>query len=442
MGISFGRIGSAQPGSVAYPQPVSMSVPIEIPYKALDVPTPAGTGYISNLSPAQKQVVKAIWKFIIATTETGEAVVPVEMMYDLQNFALTAPGAQYASSKAAIEAGWFSEKKANKAIELARKEGYGVGMAKLKLIDLGFNVEKIRTSLWDSAGDDNPDIFMLRFLRARKWNIINSSIMLLKALKWRVDEDVLDLKSKSDKELDGMFPDFIKQMELGKFYMHGADKGDQPVTYLNVRMHHPGDQSPRTLEKLIVYIMETVRTLVKPPCEKASLVFDLTGFSLSNVDFSLVRYLLQIFEAHYPEHLGLVYIHGMPFFFWGVWKVIEPWLDPVVASKIRFTKKDQDLLQYIPAGHLPDTFKGGLSKYKYKYVPAKPDENVRMQDTETKNKQVEEWKSLMRRFEALSKEWAAAGTEQAVSTRNEEQIEKERIEVCRAIRAAYFKKDP
>src|SRR5689334_7816673 len=99
--------------------------------------------------------------------------------------------------------------------------------------------------------------------------------MLLKALKWRVDEDVLDLKSKSEKELDVMLPGFIKQMEMGKFFIQGTDNGNRPVAYLNVRLHHPGDQPSRSVEKMVVYIMETGRTLVNPPCETASLLFDL-----------------------------------------------------------------------------------------------------------------------------------------------------------------------
>ncbi|KAF9958137.1 hypothetical protein BGZ72_000814 [Mortierella alpina] len=375
-----------------------------LPRKAVDTPTASGTGYVTNLTPAQKEMVKAIWTFMIATAETGEAVIPVEMMNDLQHFALEGAGAQFDSSKAAIEAGWFSEKKAAKAIKLAQNEGYGVGMAKVSLMDLGFDIEKMRVSLWDSAGDNDPDIFVLRFLRALKWNIINSTTMLLKALKWRVDENILDLKSKSDTELDVMFPEFVKAMQQGKFYIQGTDNANRPVAYFNVRMHRPGDQSAKTVEKIVVYIMETGRTLIEGPCETVSLVFDLTGFSLSNVDFALVRYLLQVFEGYYPECLGQVYIHGAPFFFWGVWKVIEPWLDPAVAAKIRFTKKDQDLLEYIPAKHLPDKFKGGLNQFKYEYIPEKPDENKRMEDTQTKNKLVDEWKALMAKFEALTKE--------------------------------------
>lgn len=90
-----------------------------LPRKAADVPTSAGTGHVASLTPQQKEMLKALWKFMIATAETGEAVIPVEMMYDVQNFAMEGNGAQYASSQAAIEAGWFSEKNANKAIQLA-----------------------------------------------------------------------------------------------------------------------------------------------------------------------------------------------------------------------------------------------------------------------------------------------------------------------------------
>ncbi|KAF9937097.1 hypothetical protein BGZ67_001660 [Mortierella alpina] len=94
-----------------------------------------------------------------------------------------------------------------------------------------------------------------------------------------VDEEVFDLKSKSDKELDDMLPCFIQQLGLGKFYVQDTDNGNRPVVYLNVRMHRPGDQNARTMEKMFVYILETGRTLIKPPRETVSLLYDLTGVS-------------------------------------------------------------------------------------------------------------------------------------------------------------------
>lgn len=57
--------------------------------------------------------------------------------------------------------------------------------------------------------------------------------------------------------------------------------------------------------------------MVKPPGDKACLLFDMTGFSLRNVDFHMVKFLAEVFEARYPETLGLTLIHKAPFAFWG-----------------------------------------------------------------------------------------------------------------------------
>ena len=286
------------------------------------------------------------------------------------------------------------------------------------------------------------DSLLLRFIRARKWNTVNALNMLFKAFKWRLDEDIPSIKYSSDGTLNEQNPKFFEQLEMGKFYINGTDKDNRIVAYLNVRLHHPGDQPAKTLEKLTIYVMECGRVLLEHPVETVCLVFDLTGFGLSNMDFNMVKYLVTVFEAYYPESLGRIIIHGAPFVFWGVWKVIEPWLDPVVASKVRFTRKDQDLLEYIPANHLPTQYKGGLNKFKYSYPHAKAGENKSMEDTETKERLVAEWKSTFWKFEALTREWIKVGTKEATSTRSEAEIEAEREQIAKDLRVAFFKMDP
>lgn len=213
-------------------------------------------------------------------------------------------------------------------------------------------------------------------------------------------------------------------------------------SYLNVRLHKPNDQPAKTLEKLTVYVMEAGRVLLENPVETVCLVFDLTGFSLANMDFNMVKYLVTVFEAYYPESLGRIIIHGAPFVFWGVWKVIQPWLDPVVAAKVCFTRNDNELTQYIDANHLPVQYKSGKDKFKYKYIRAQPGENKRLEDTETKEKLVAEWKETFWKFEALTREWIAVGTPEAKSARTEAEIEAEREQVAKDLRVAFFKMDP
>lgn len=185
-----------------------------------------------------------------------------------------------------------------------------------------------------------------------------------------------------------------------------------PCSYLNVHLHRAGDQDPQTLERLTIYLMETGRLLIQPPVETVALIFDLTQFGLANMDYSLVQFLVKCFEAYYPESLGAILIHNAPFVFWGVWKVIEPWLDPVVASKIKFTYKNEELVEMIPAEHLPDTFEGaGKDKYKYQYLPPVAGENDLMKDEATKAALLAQWNALTLQYDAKTKEWIKSGSD-------------------------------
>src|SRR6266511_3712782 len=114
--------------------------------------------------------------------------------------------------------------------------------------------------------------------------------------------------------------------------------------------------------------------------------------------------MIQCFEAYYPESLGILIIHKAPWVFGQVWKLIAPLLDPVVASKIRFTREDKDLLAFIPESYLIEEL-GGKDKWKYEYLPPKPDENYKMKDETTKIEKIEKRKLLELEFENLTKQW-------------------------------------
>lgn len=73
------------------------------------------------------------------------------------------------------------------------------------------------------------DSLLLRFLRARKWNVTNGMNMILKAFKWRLEDDIEEVKSKSEDELDAKYKGFRLQMEMGKSFVHGTDKMGRPV---------------------------------------------------------------------------------------------------------------------------------------------------------------------------------------------------------------------
>jgi hypothetical protein len=147
--------------------------------------------------------------------------------------------------------------------------------------------------------------------------------MLVSALSWRQERqleegvirsgdsvDLLDAQSADEKS-------FMAQYRSGKAYVRGSDKESRPVFIIKVRLHDPKLQSPEAMEMYVLHNIETIRTMIRQPHETACLLFDLTGFGLKNMDFHVVKFLVQVFEARYPEYLGVVLVHNAPFIFWG-----------------------------------------------------------------------------------------------------------------------------
>ena len=142
--------------------------------------------------------------------------------------------------------------------------------------------EAIRTAFWSMVKHDDPDGLLLRFLRARKWNVQNALIMLISTMHWRmqgmhVDDDIvrrgeggaLEDSTSSDAPTKKEGYDFLTQMRLGKSFLHGTDKEGRPVTFVRVKLHRQGEQSEASLERFTVYTIETARLLLSSTVDTA-----------------------------------------------------------------------------------------------------------------------------------------------------------------------------
>jgi hypothetical protein len=183
--------------------------------------------------------------------------------------------------------------------------------------------EQFHKNLWESMLCDNPDALVLRFLRARKWDVTKAVEMLVSAVNWR-DERNLHKEIISGGEDVGLktapSPDdesFMMQYRSGKSYVRGTDKGGHPVYIIKVRLHDPNKQPASVMENFALHSIETLRLMAKGRGDRVCLIFDLSGFGLRNMDFHFIKFLIQILEARYPETLNVVLVHNAPFVFWG-----------------------------------------------------------------------------------------------------------------------------
>ena len=135
--------------------------------------------------------------------------------------------------------------------------------------------EDLRGAFWSMVKHDNPDGLLLRFLRARKWNVQDALIMLIATMHWRmqdmhVDDDIImkgeggafEDSSSMDAAVKKNGEDFLAQLRLGKSFLHGTDKEGRPMCFVRVKLHKQGEQSEASVERFTVYTIETARLLL------------------------------------------------------------------------------------------------------------------------------------------------------------------------------------
>ncbi|CAM1503757.1 Fc.00g013480.m01.CDS01 [Cosmosporella sp. VM-42] len=327
--------------------------------------------------------------------------------------------------------------------------------------------EAIRGTIWGMVKHDHPDALVLRFLRARKWDVEKALVMLVSTMTWRhsemhVDDDIMkngDAFALEDEKTESstkqVSKDFMDQLRMGKSFLHGTDKNGRPICVVRVRLHKQGEQCEQSLERYTVYIIETARMVLSHPVDTAvsymypfavlrkttdgfakCVVFDMTGFSMANMDYTPVKFMIKCFEANYPESLGAVLVHKAPWVFQGIWKIIRGWLDPVVASKVHFTNNKADMEEFIESSHIIKELDGD-ENWEYKYVAPTPGENEKMKDTVTRDRLLAAREELVKQFEHVTRQWVRnGGGEQS------EEIKARRNKLAEQLREDYWNLDP
>ena len=158
----------------------------------------------------------------------------------------------------------------------------------------------------------------------------------------------------------------------------------------------------------------------------------MTNFSLANMDYAPVKFMIKCFEANYPESLGVVLVHKAPWIFQGIWKIIKGWLDPVVASKVHFTN-DHEIEEYVPKSQIIKELHGA-EDWDYKYVEPVIGENDKMKDIETRDKLLVERKAIVDEYEKAILEWINGGDAAALKTK--------RNELALQLKDDYWRLDP
>lgn len=203
---------------------------------------------------------------------------------------------------------------------------------------------------------NNNDAMLLRFLRARNFDLDKAFEMMVETLKFRTSFQNKGVEAITSR-------DCIYEMSTGKCFFHGRDKGGRPICILRSRFHDPNKSETPESERFAVCTMEYGRKLLLPPGETVTLIFDMGNAAMKNIDFGNIKFMVKTLQSFYPECLYKVLIFKSSWLFWGVWKCVKPMLDPITAEKIAFVDK-KNIKEFIDPDQTLVEF-GGTDQWQY-----------------------------------------------------------------------------
>ncbi|XP_028808533.1 phosphatidylinositol/phosphatidylcholine transfer protein SFH9 isoform X2 [Neltuma alba] len=213
---------------------------------------------------------------------------------------------------------------------------------------------------------------MLRFLKARKFDIDKTVHMWRDMLNWRKEYGV-----------DYILQDFIydEYEEVQRYYphgYHGVDKGGRPVYIERIGKVEPSKLlNVTTIDRFLKYHVQGFERMFKekfPACSIAAkkhivtttTILDVHGVNwvtFGKVAHDLVMRMQKIDGDNYPETLHQMYIVNAGSGFKLLWNTAKSFLDPRTTAKIHVlgTKFQSKLLEVIDSSQLPDFLGGSCS---------------------------------------------------------------------------------
>eukprot|EP01039_Chlorochromonas_danica_P000742 gene742-806_t len=198
-------------------------------------------------------------------------------------------------------------------------------------------VKRLKTQLLEKLnGNISPritDTCILRFYRGVKANEDAALDQLVKHQEWRVANSVDNIDNMTDR--------FQKILCSGLTSIGTFDKKGRPASFNYAQKHNASDRNIEDFTLFVIYILESLVKLSKPEEERFTIVIDMGGFGLANMDYEGVKILLALLQTNYSDTLETLVVVDAPMLFSACWAIIKPWIDPITAGKVNFIRRSK-----------------------------------------------------------------------------------------------------
>ncbi|KAM7251993.1 hypothetical protein ACFE04_023876 [Oxalis oulophora] len=184
---------------------------------------------------------------------------------------------------------------------------------------------------------------LVRFLKARDWNVLKAYKMLIDCLEWRIQSEIDDILAKPivptelyravrDSQLIGM-SGFSKEglpiIAVGV----GLSTYDKASVNYYVQSHI---QMNEYRDRVILVRMPAASKKYGRSIGTCVKVLDMTGLRISQLNqLKLLTVISSVDDLNYPEKTDTYYIVNAPYIFSACWKVVKPLLQERTRRKIQ-----------------------------------------------------------------------------------------------------------
>lgn len=285
---------------------------------------------------------------------------------------------------------------------------------------------------------DHSDKMIMRYIR-QNGDSIKAVQALMKSLVWHIkvndSEEELRRGEKYYIETEPD-PDYINQFLCGKRTIVGYDRQHRPVNILRARFHHKEAQSREALLRYSALLFEYTFMCMQEGVDGATIIFDMTGFKSSNMDYVVAKFIINNMNTMFPMMVSNFFVHKAPSVFKTIYKVLAPLISADIVKKITFTETVSELLTVVPIDQLP-TYLGGYSRHEYRWIAPRDEDDAPMRDTARRDQLRDEKLRLSKKFESLTGQWL-----QCTDATEAARLERERRPLLARLQQLYWELDP
>jgi hypothetical protein len=238
-------------------------------------------------------------------------------------------------------------------------------------------LDEANIALCGENDSEIPLFKLLRFLRARQFDVDKAFVMLKNDIEWRSCEGRSILVNQSSKDV--LECDIHEMFQYFPTWIQGHDRQQRPIAWRQFGKFEVWNVLKlTTMERLVAFHAweaEQAIRLVKLQCsiscyniETFVVVIDASGWGLHLATpdaFRFIQGMAATDSDHYPERLGKLIIINAPYVLSFAWKIISSFLDEVQKSKIKICASQSEwfpeLLQLMDEDQIPEQY-GGKEK--------------------------------------------------------------------------------